>query len=97
VSAVRRRRDAEGQPLALEDRLINLRAVPEVLQHNFSSMPPNTWLVGHVPSTEAEHRITAKNADNATSPALKIETGAACIVLQRRTWRNCEPITAVRL
>ena len=97
VLALRCRHDAEGQPLALEDRLINLRAVPEALQQDFSSMPPNTWLVGHVPWTEVEHRITAENANKPTSAALKIETGAACLVLERRTWRNGAPITAVRL
>jgi len=50
-----------------------------------------------VPWTEVEHRITAENANKPTSAALKIETGAACLVLERRTWRNGEPITAVRL
>ena len=53
----------EGQPFAIEDRLINLQAVPDALQQDFSVTPPNTWLVGHVPWTEAEHRITACNAD----------------------------------
>jgi GntR family histidine utilization transcriptional repressor len=97
VLALRCRHEAEGQPFALEDRLINLRAVPDALQQDFFVTPPNTWLVGHVPWTEAEHRITAENGDEATATELQIDVGAACLLIERRTWRNGEPITAVRL
>jgi GntR family histidine utilization transcriptional repressor len=97
VLAVRCLHEAEGQPFALEDRLINLQAVPDALREDFSKIPPNTWLVGHVPWTEAEHRITAGNADKELAQDLNIDEGAACLVIERRTWRNGEPITAVRI
>jgi GntR family histidine utilization transcriptional repressor len=97
VLALRCRHEAEAQPFAIEDRLINLEAVPDASKQDFSVTPPNTWLVGHVPWTEAEHRITACNADKAVAADLGIEQGAACLVIERRTWRNGEPITAVRL
>jgi GntR family histidine utilization transcriptional repressor len=97
VLALRCRHEAEGQPFAIEDRLINLQAVPDALNQDFSITPPNTWLVGHVPWTEAEHRITACNADQAVAADLAIDEGAACLAIERRTWRNGEPITAVRL
>jgi len=91
------RHEAEGQPFAIEDRLINVQAVPDALKQDFSITPPNTWLVGHVPWTEAEHRITACNADKRVAADLGIDPGAACLVIERRTWRNGEPITAVRI
>jgi GntR family histidine utilization transcriptional repressor len=97
VLALRCRHEAEGQPFAIEDRLINLQAVPDALNQDFSITPPNTWLVGHVPWTEAEHRITACNADQAVAADLAIDEGAACLAIERRTWRNGEPITAVRI
>jgi GntR family histidine utilization transcriptional repressor len=97
VLALRCLHEAEGQPFAIEDRLINLQAVPDALLEDFSVTPPNTWLVGHVPWTEAEHRITACNADKGLAGDLKIDEGAACLVIERRTWRNGEPITAVRI
>jgi GntR family transcriptional regulator, histidine utilization repressor len=97
VLALRCRHEAEGQPFAIEDRLINLQAVPDALKQDFSITPPNTWLVGHVPWTEAEHRITACNADQAVAADLAIDEGAACLVIERRTWRNGEPVTAVRI
>jgi GntR family histidine utilization transcriptional repressor len=97
VLALRCRHDADEQPFALEERLLNLSAVPEALKQNFSVIPPSTWLVDHVPWTEAEHRISACNADKSLAADLQIEAGAACLVIERRTWRNGEPITSVRL
>jgi GntR family transcriptional regulator, histidine utilization repressor len=97
ILALRCRHEAEGLPFAVEDRLINVAAVPDALKQDFSITPPNTWLVGHVPWTEAEHRITACNADSRLAADLKLEQGAACLVIERRTWRNGEPITSVRM
>jgi GntR family histidine utilization transcriptional repressor len=97
VLSIRCLHEAESQPFAIEDRLINLQAVPDALREDFSATPPNTWLVGHVPWTEAEHRITACNADKQLAADLRIDLGAACLVIERQTWRNGEPITAVRI
>jgi GntR family histidine utilization transcriptional repressor len=97
ILALRCRHDAAKQPFALEDRILNLDAVPEAANQDFSIVPPSTWLVDHVPWTEAEHRISAGNADSKLAAELNIEEGAACLIIERRTWRNGEPITAVRL
>jgi GntR family transcriptional regulator, histidine utilization repressor len=87
---------ANGRPFALEDRIINLKAVPAAEAVDFSIEPPGTWLLGHVPWTEAEHRITAINADAATALILDVPSGEACLMLERRTWRGKANITAVR-
>ncbi|MEP6828847.1 MAG: histidine utilization repressor [Rhizomicrobium sp.] len=87
---------ANGRPFALEDRIINLKAVPAAEVADFSVDPPGTWLLGHVPWTEAEHRITAINADAATAQILDVPAGEACLMLERRTWRGKANITAVR-
>ncbi|WP_426435389.1 histidine utilization repressor [Bradyrhizobium genosp. P] len=97
VLALRCRHDAAKQPFALEDRILNLDAVPEADNQDFSIVPPSAWLIDHVPWTEAEHRISAGNADSTIAAELNIEEGAACLIIERRTWRNGEPITAVRL
>jgi GntR family histidine utilization transcriptional repressor len=87
---------ANGRPFALEDRIINLKAVPAAEAADFSVDPPGTWLLDHVPWTEAEHRITAINADAATARVLDVPSGEACLMLERRTWRGKANITAVR-
>jgi GntR family histidine utilization transcriptional repressor len=87
---------ANGRPFALEDRLISLVAVPEAQNVDFARESPGTWLLGHVPWTQAEHRITAVNADADTAQTLDIEVRAACLALERHTWRASEHITHVR-
>jgi GntR family histidine utilization transcriptional repressor len=87
---------ANGRPFALEDRIINLTAVPAAEMVDFSVEPPGTWLLQHVPWTQAEHRITAINADAATAEILDVPAREACLMLERRTWRGKSNITAVR-
>lgn len=87
---------ANGRPFALEERLISLAAVPEAGHVDFSRESPGTWLLGHVPWTQAEHRISAINADREIAAALDVEPRTACLVLERRTWRGAEHITHVR-
>lgn len=90
---------ADGAPFALEERLINLAAVPEAEGVDFSQVPPGSWLLSHVPWTEAEHRIAAIQA-GADGAALGLAADAACLLLDRRTWRQTKttpaPVTAVR-
>lgn len=97
VLAVRCLHSAQGQALAVEDRLLNLAVVPEAADADFATVPPGTWLLEHVPWSEAENRIAAREADPATSDILAIAPGTACLVVDRRTWRAGEPITHVRL
>ncbi len=87
---------ANDRTFALEHRAINLTAVPEAASVDFATLPPGTWLLSHVPWTEAEHRISALNADDATAHLLEIDIGGACLSLERRTWRGTERITHVR-
>lgn len=97
VLAVRCLHRASGRPYGLEERVINLQAVPEAKLVDFTATPPNSWLLAHVPWTEAEHRISAANVTRATAATLRIEITTACLVVERRTWRGADKITHVRL
>jgi GntR family histidine utilization transcriptional repressor len=88
---------AKGRPFALEERLINLDVVPPASEVDFTRVPPGSWLLGHVPWNEAEHRITACLADDVALKALVLKKPAACLVVERRTWRKSKIITAVRV
>ncbi|WP_295849707.1 histidine utilization repressor [Tardiphaga sp.] len=97
VLSLRCRHIAKGRPFALEERLINLDVVPLAADIDFRQVPPGTWLLGHVPWNEAEHRITASLVDQPTAKALALDPPAACLVVERRTWRKRKIITAVRV
>jgi GntR family histidine utilization transcriptional repressor len=85
-------------PGAYEQRLINLAAVPEARDERFEDdVPPGTWLLRRVPWTDAEHVIRAVNADAALAKRLQTEMGAACLMLERRTWQAGAFITEARI
>lgn len=86
-----------GRPEALEARLINVAAVRSARTEAFLDEPPGTWLLKHVPWTSAEHGIEAVNADARQASLLQIAPGAACLVLDRRTWQAGVLITEARL
>jgi GntR family transcriptional regulator, histidine utilization repressor len=97
ILALTCRHFAGARPFCLEERLINLAAVPEALEESFAKIAPGAWLVSRVPWSAAEHKIRAIAAEPATALALDIAPGAACLTIERRTWRAERPVTFVRL
>lgn len=88
--------DAGGRPFALERRLVALKAAPEIAAADFAAVPPGAWLLEHVAWTEAESRISAINADAEDARLLALDEGTACLVVDRRTWREGQHVTRVR-
>jgi GntR family histidine utilization transcriptional repressor len=88
---------AGEKPFCLEERAISLRTVPEAEAQSFADEAPGFWLLGKVPWSEAEHRISAAGADRPAADALELEPGAPCLVVERRTWWGGRGVTAARL
>lgn len=88
---------AGDRVFCLEERLINVEAVPEAAHQDFRESSPGRWLLDSVPWTAAEHRIGARNASKPVASALALTPGMACLVVERRTWRATLPVTQVRL
>jgi GntR family transcriptional regulator, histidine utilization repressor len=84
-------------PYCHEDRLINLAEVPQSHGESFDEISPGSWLIQHVPWTEAEHRIRAATPTIAMAKILAINPKEACLVLERLTWRGGLPLTDVIL
>lgn len=88
---------AGPRPFCLEDRVINLDAVPEAAKADFATLPPGPWLLNQVPWSTAEHQIRAISAEGEAAASLDVPKGTACLVVERRTWSSSGPITHVRL
>jgi GntR family histidine utilization transcriptional repressor len=84
---------ANERPFCLEERLISLDAVPEAASERFIEIAPGPWLIGRVPWSSAEHRISAAAANPEIAAALDIDDGAPCLVIERRTWSADRPVT----
>ncbi|WP_428377214.1 UTRA domain-containing protein [Lichenicoccus sp.] len=91
------RHELDAVPVAWEERLIVLSTVSNAAFETFAAVAPGTWLLQHVPWTEAEHVISGLNAGADLAVQLKIAPGDACLELHRRTWLQGVVVTDVRL
>ncbi|MDE3175086.1 MAG: histidine utilization repressor [Pseudomonadota bacterium] len=88
---------AGRRPFCLEERIINLTAVPDAAVERFAELSPGAWLLTRVPWTSAEHRIRAQACDAKAARWLEIAADTACLIVERRTSWADQPITFVRL
>lgn len=87
---------AADEPFALERRTIELAEVPAAAEADFAVEAPGTWLLAHIPWTSARHIVRAVAASRTEAAALATHSGAACLQLERDTWRGDRPVTHVR-
>lgn len=80
---------------ALEERWINLDAVPQAAMVDFARVAPGRWLLDHVPWTEGDYRITAVAAAGRAA-LLDTDAGAPCLSFERWTSRGRATLTYVR-
>ena len=88
---------AGPNPYQLEDRWINLAAVPNAADNDFEDMGPNEWLVREVPFTEGELVFSATNASNEVANFLNTSDGTAVFTVERTTWLDKISDTYARL
>lgn len=80
---------------ALEERWINLDAVPQAASVDFAAVAPGRWLLDHVPWTEGDYRITAVAAADRAA-LLEVDAAAPCLSFERWTSRGGATLTYVR-
>jgi len=88
---------ADGAPYVLEDRWINLAAVPRAEQTDFTTKSANEWLLETVPVARGELAISAQPAGDDVARLLELPQGTALLTLDRSTWGPDAPVTFVRL
>lgn len=88
---------AAHQPFQLEDRWINLDALPEALDQDFYKVGPNEWLVATVPYSEVEVGFHAVAADGLVVAELGHPPGGPVFCVERATWWQNVAITFVTL
>ncbi|PTM39154.1 histidine utilization repressor [Bosea sp. 124] len=88
---------ADDKPHVLEERVIHLATVPAAADEDFGTTPPGDWLLRNSLWSQAEHAISAVPAEPDDARLLGIEAGEACLLIERRTWNQGAPVTAVRL
>ncbi|WP_439273452.1 UTRA domain-containing protein [Pseudochrobactrum sp. HB0163] len=88
---------ADNLPFTIENRQINLDAMPQLENFDFKDDPPGSWLLSNIPFTDGEHSLRAISADAILARKLQVVERTACISITRRTWQDNMLITFVNL
>jgi GntR family histidine utilization transcriptional repressor len=88
---------ADGDPYQHEDRWINLAALPQAEQQDFSTIGPNEWLVATIPYSDVEISFSAGLADARLTGHLSCAVGDPVFTVERATWWEGRAVTYVRL
>jgi GntR family transcriptional regulator, histidine utilization repressor len=84
-----------GRPFAHEAREISLTQVPAAEVVDFSAQAPGSWLLRHVPWTEARHRVSAVIAPPPVARRLDLPSSTPCLKIERSTWAEGALVTTV--
>ncbi len=88
---------SDGNPYQFEDRWINLAALPQAAEADFTVIGPTEWLIAEVPFSDVEISFSAVSADADLAGHLGCATGDALFLAERSTWFEGRAITHVRL
>ncbi|WP_420584308.1 GntR family transcriptional regulator [Ruegeria sp.] len=88
---------ADNRPFQLEERWINIEAVPDVEHADLNHQGPHEWLLNAAPFTEAEVAFCAVSADGRLAEFMGTTSGASMIQLERTTWKDGQPMTFARM
>lgn len=88
---------ADGAPFAFERRWVNLGTVPEFEHADFGELSANEWLLRMVPFSRGEVAFSASIADPRLAEMLLVERGAPLFTMERTTWFEQAPVTAMTL
>jgi len=86
---------ADSRPYILEDRWVDIRSTPGILDLDLTRHSANEWLVHNRPYTHLDVRLSAKTADTESADLLSAVPGSALFVIERTTWAAEAPITTV--
>jgi len=87
---------ADNRPYIFEDRWIDSRSTPDILDVDLTRESANEWLVRNKPYSRVDVRFYAMNAEGESARHLATPAGSALLVIERTTWIADDPITTVQ-
>ena len=88
---------ADGMPYLFEDRWINSKLVPEVLETDLSATSVNEWLVNNTPFSHGHVTLSAVSATKDDAEILHTDPATPLFVNDRVTYYGDDLITCVRI
>lgn len=87
----------QGVPIQLEKRYVNPAMVPGYGKVDFNKTTPGEYLLKSIPLQEAEHTVRARMPSAFVTEHLHMEEGEPCLLVERLTWSQGQPVTHVLL
>ncbi|WP_299788709.1 GntR family transcriptional regulator [uncultured Marivita sp.] len=87
---------ADNRPYIFEDRWIDLRSTPAIMEVDLTRQSANEWLVHNKPYSRLDVRFSAMSAEGESARFLEAPEGSALFVIERTTWIGTAPITTVQ-
>lgn len=87
---------ADNRPYIFEDRWVDTRSTPGILNVDLEVESANEWLVRNKPYSRVDVRFYAMNAEGESANYLSTTAGTALLVIERTTWTGQDPITSVQ-
>ena len=87
---------SDNKPYIFEDRWIDIKTTPDIMQVDLACNSANEWLVRNKPYSKLDVRFFAINAEGENAEHLSVAAGEALLVIERTTWIGSAPITTVR-
>ena len=88
---------ADDYPYIVEDRWVNIDAVPDIIDIDFNRVSVNEWLVEHVPLSSGNLAISAHIPTPEIAELLKIKKKSAVLQAKRSTWLDGMSVTIAHL
>ena len=77
---------ADTRPYIFEDRWVDTRSTPNILNFDLNLESANEWLVRNKPYSRVDVRFYAMNAEGESAEHLATNAGNALLVIERTTW-----------
>ena len=87
----------DSRPYMFEDRWVSISAAPGITAAPLDDVSPNEWLVREITYSRGEISFSACTADDQVSKAMETTSGTALFLVERATWIEDTPITAVKM
>ena len=87
---------ADTRPYIFEDRWVDTRSTPDILNFDLNLESANEWLVRNKPYSRVDVWFYAMNAEGESAEHLATNAGNALLVIERTTWIGQDPITSVQ-
>jgi len=88
---------ANGAPYVASDRWVNVDAIPEIVDVDFTNISANEWLVANALFTRGDISFSATEAEASIAKLLNAKVGEALFTIDRTTWNQETAVTSVRL